>query len=116
MQTFCLHFVFSLQVDEPVLVRYPDKALQYGIDNLSECLAGLPQDVFKTLHVCCGYPTHLVCIRFAAFLLDALKPIFNNLQVTCNLLLNIACDWPTFERNGKVDLKAGISGTIRRLY
>ena len=49
-----------MQIDDPVLVRYPEKALQYGIDYLSKCFADLPNDVFKTVHICCGYPQYLV--------------------------------------------------------
>jgi len=48
-----------VQIDDPVLVRYPDKALQYGIDYLSQCFAGVPHDVLKTVHICCGYPLYL---------------------------------------------------------
>jgi len=49
----------QIQVDEPVLVRYPERALSHGIDYLSQCLDGLPRHVFTTLHACCGYPTYL---------------------------------------------------------
>ena len=58
---------FHVQVDEPVLVRYPEKALQYGIDYLSKCFDDLPNDIFKTVHICCGYPQYLVRICLEKF-------------------------------------------------
>lgn len=49
-----------IQVDEPVLMRYPDEALEYGIDQLSSCFNGVSAaDVVKTVHLCCGYPNYL---------------------------------------------------------
>ena len=36
-----------IQIDEPVMMRYPDKALDYGLDNLAKCLAGIPENVTK---------------------------------------------------------------------
>lgn len=49
-----------IQVDEPVLMRFPDEALDYGIDQLSTCFDGVTSpDVVKAVHLCCGYPTYL---------------------------------------------------------
>jgi len=48
-----------IQIDEPVMMRYPDKALEYGLDNLAKCLVGIPQNVTKAVHLCCGYPDKL---------------------------------------------------------
>ena len=31
-----------IQVDEPVLMRYPDKALEYGVKDLAKCFEGMP--------------------------------------------------------------------------
>jgi len=45
-----------VQIDEPVLMRYPDEAWDYGIQNLAKCLDGLPEDITKVVHLCCGYP------------------------------------------------------------
>ena len=50
-----------VQVDEPVMVRFPDQALEYGIEQLSSCFDGVSApDVVKTVHLCCGYPDYLV--------------------------------------------------------
>ena len=38
-----------VQIDEPVLMRYPDEAWDYGIQNLAKCLDGLPEDITKVL-------------------------------------------------------------------
>eukprot|EP00092_Neocalanus_flemingeri_P014367 GFUD01015498.1.p1 GENE.GFUD01015498.1~~GFUD01015498.1.p1 ORF type:complete len:363 (+),score=97.23 GFUD01015498.1:148-1236(+) len=48
-----------IQIDEPVMMRYPDAALKYGLDNLARCFEGLPADVTKVIHLCCGYPDKL---------------------------------------------------------
>lgn len=43
------------------MMRYPDQALEYGIDQLSSCFDGVSApDVVKTVHLCCGYPNYLV--------------------------------------------------------
>ena len=47
-----------IQIDEPVFARYPDKALEYGIDILNSIIQDI-DDIFFTVHICCGYPTHL---------------------------------------------------------
>ncbi len=48
-----------IQIDEPVFARKPDDALAYGIDCLGTCFAGLPPEVNRVVHICCGYPTEL---------------------------------------------------------
>jgi len=47
-----------IQVDEPVLARYPHKAKD-AIKNVEVCLKGVPEDVTTIVHVCCGYPQYL---------------------------------------------------------
>ena len=39
----CTH----IQIDEPVLMRYPENALSYGLENLDKCLEGIPDTVTK---------------------------------------------------------------------
>jgi len=53
------HGCKCIQIDEPVMMRYPDIALKYGLDNLAACFEGLPSDVTKVIHLCCGYPDKL---------------------------------------------------------
>ncbi|MCH8899356.1 MAG: cobalamin-independent methionine synthase II family protein [Acidobacteria bacterium] len=48
-----------IQVDEPVFARKTKEALAFGIDNLERCFAGVPKDVQRIVHLCCGYPRHL---------------------------------------------------------
>ncbi|XP_064644072.1 5-methyltetrahydropteroyltriglutamate--homocysteine methyltransferase-like [Lineus longissimus] len=45
-----------IQVDEPLIMRRPDIALDYGMDHLMNCFKGVPSDVHKISHLCCGYP------------------------------------------------------------
>ena len=48
-----------IQIDEPIFAREPDKALDFGIENLERCFYGVPADVKRTIHICCGYPDRL---------------------------------------------------------
>jgi len=49
----------NIQVDEPVFARHVDTALDFGIACLERCFDGLPDDVQRIVHMCCGYPGHL---------------------------------------------------------
>ena len=48
-----------IQIDEPVLARYPDKALDLGIEALARCFHGIAAPAMRAVHVCCGYPAKL---------------------------------------------------------
>jgi 5-methyltetrahydropteroyltriglutamate--homocysteine methyltransferase len=48
-----------IQIDEPLLVREPEKALSSGIENLERCFHDVPQTVRRAVHACCGYPDTL---------------------------------------------------------
>ena len=44
-------------------MRFPDQALEYGIDQLATCFDGVTDaDIVKAVHLCCGYPSYLVSI------------------------------------------------------
>lgn len=49
----------NIQVDEPIFARKPAEALQYGMETLERCFHGVPDDVNRVVHMCCGYPTYL---------------------------------------------------------
>lgn len=48
-----------IQVDEPLFVRNVEHALQFGTECLDRCFDGVPDDVTRVMHMCCGYPGHL---------------------------------------------------------
>ena len=48
-----------IQVDEPVFARKPGQALQYGIEHLERVFHGVPEEVQRIVHMCCGYPSAL---------------------------------------------------------
>ena len=48
-----------IQVDEPVFARYPDRALDYGVEALGRCFHGVPAATKRAVHICCGYPAEL---------------------------------------------------------
>jgi len=43
-----------IQFDEPTFSRYPDKVLDWGIEALNRCVAGIKAET--AVHVCYGYP------------------------------------------------------------
>ncbi|MEA3232664.1 MAG: cobalamin-independent methionine synthase II family protein [Thermodesulfobacteriota bacterium] len=48
-----------IQVDEPLFARKPETALDYGFENLERCFQGVPDQVTRAVHMCCGYPEYL---------------------------------------------------------
>ena len=48
-----------IQVDEPLFVRKVDDALAFGVECLDRCFDGVPAEVTRVMHMCCGYPGHL---------------------------------------------------------
>jgi 5-methyltetrahydropteroyltriglutamate--homocysteine methyltransferase len=48
-----------IQVDEPVFARKTEEALAFGIEDLEHCFAGVPAEVQRVVHLCCGYPRHV---------------------------------------------------------
>lgn len=48
-----------IQVDEPLFARNVKDALDFGMEGLERCFHGLPNDVTRVVHMCCGYPEHL---------------------------------------------------------
>ncbi len=45
-----------IQIDEPLFARYPESAIEFGIENLERAFHNCPEHVVRTVHVCCGYP------------------------------------------------------------
>lgn len=45
-----------VQFDDPVLLRYPDAAQDWGLQALERCFAGLEERATFVVHVCRGYP------------------------------------------------------------
>ncbi len=48
-----------IQIDEPVFARKPDEAHSYGMENLERMMHGIPKEVQRVCHICCGYPNSL---------------------------------------------------------
>jgi len=48
-----------IQIDEPIFAREPENALAFGIENLDRCFYGVPDEVKRSIHICCGYPDKL---------------------------------------------------------
>ena len=46
----------QIQIDEPVFARRPKEALEFGVENLERAFHGVPKEVTRTTHMCCGYP------------------------------------------------------------
>lgn len=48
-----------IQIDEPLFARKVGQALDYGVECLDRCFHGVPREVTRVMHMCCGYPGHL---------------------------------------------------------
>ncbi len=48
-----------IQVDEPVFARNVARALDFGVECLDRCFHGVPDEVARVMHMCCGYPEKL---------------------------------------------------------
>ena len=48
-----------IQVDEPLFARNVDRALDFGVECLERCFDGVPDEVTRVMHMCCGYPDKL---------------------------------------------------------
>ncbi len=48
-----------IQLDEPLFARKVDDALAFGLEGIERCFHGVPPEVTKTVHICCGYPHYL---------------------------------------------------------
>ncbi len=64
-----------IQVDEPILARLPNEALEYGIEHLDRCFDGVPDSVTRTVHMCCGYPDALDSADFTKADINAYSQI-----------------------------------------
>lgn len=45
-----------IEFDDPVLLRFPDRAKLWGIQSLEACFAGLEKKATFVVHICRGYP------------------------------------------------------------
>lgn len=45
-----------IQFDDPVLLRYPKEAKEWGLEALERCFAGLEDKATFVVHICRGYP------------------------------------------------------------
>ena len=48
-----------IQVDEPLFARQVGDAQSFGFEMLERCFNGVPKEVCKIVHICCGYPNFL---------------------------------------------------------
>ena len=48
-----------IQIDEPLFARNVNDALDFGMEGLERCFHGVPKQVKRIVHLCCGYPDHL---------------------------------------------------------
>ncbi|OEU46491.1 MAG: 5-methyltetrahydropteroyltriglutamate--homocysteine methyltransferase [Desulfobulbaceae bacterium S5133MH15] len=53
-----------IQIDEPIFARKAKEALAYGIENLERCFHNVPDQVDRSVHICCGYPDRVDSIDY----------------------------------------------------
>ncbi len=64
-----------IQIDEPIFARKPEEALEYGTAALARCFDGVPSDVTRIMHMCCGYPNRLDDVDYPKADQDAYRQI-----------------------------------------
>ena len=69
-----------IQIDEPLFARYPEKAIEFGIDNLERAFQNCPDSVHKTTHICCGYPDKIDVNNYPKAPLDSYFKIADALE------------------------------------
>ncbi len=60
-----------IQVDEPIFARKPEEALAYGIENLERCFHNVPNQVNRSVHICCGYPDRVDSVNYQKASVDS---------------------------------------------
>ncbi len=69
-----------IQIDEPLFARYPEKAIEFGIENLERSFHNCPNSVNKTTHICCGYPDKIDVINYPKAPLESYFKIADALE------------------------------------
>ncbi|MFQ5343174.1 MAG: hypothetical protein ACE5F6_16670, partial [Anaerolineae bacterium] len=46
----------AIQFDDPVLLRYPERAKRWGLEALQACFQGFEERALFFVHICAGYP------------------------------------------------------------
>ena len=77
-----------IQVDEPLFARKPEKALESGFENIERCLHGLPDNVNRVVHICCGYPNYLDQENFQKADQIAYSPLSAAIEASCILVIS----------------------------
>ena len=72
-----------IQVDEPVFARKPLEALEYGFENLERTFHGIPSEVTRVVHMCCGYPNALDSEDYKKADKDAYFQIADAIEDSC---------------------------------
>jgi len=72
-----------VQIDDPVLIRYPEEAKRWGIEALEQCFAGI-DGITTVVHICRGYPDKNLEARGLAYKAkpEFYKEIFKLLRET----------------------------------
>ena len=72
-----------IQVDEPVFARKPNEALEYGFENLERTFHGVPPEVTRVVHMCCGFPNALDSENYKKADPNAYFQIANTIEDSC---------------------------------
>ncbi|MEE2775085.1 MAG: cobalamin-independent methionine synthase II family protein [Pseudomonadota bacterium] len=48
-----------IQVDEPLFARNVSDAKAFGLEMIERCFHGVPSEITRIIHICCGYPDRL---------------------------------------------------------
>tara|TARA_B110001454_G_scaffold213273_1_gene231182 strand:+ start:1929 stop:2978 length:1050 start_codon:yes stop_codon:yes gene_type:complete len=72
----CMH----IQIDEPLFARKSQEAIEFGLENIERCFYGIPKEVEKIVHICCGYPDKIDSVDYPKAPLDSYSILANYLE------------------------------------
>eukprot|EP01083_Nonionella_stella_P095320 267557_1 len=53
-----------IQIDEPLFTRKPEMAKNIGFQTMKVCWQNVPDDVYKCVHLCCGYTNEVDNVEY----------------------------------------------------
>ena len=69
-----------IQIDEPLFARKTEEAISFGVENLERCFHGLPNEIEKIVHICCGYPDKIDAIDYPKAPLNSYNDLSSYLE------------------------------------
>ena len=80
-----------IQIDEPLFARYPERALEFGVENLERAFQNCPDGVTRTAHMCCGYPDVIDAVDYPKAPRESYSQIADAMEDSSVMALSLDC-------------------------